>query len=175
MLRVRRRRVSPSGPHEGTQPGDAEPGGPDEHRGHRLADTGIDEGGQQGARPELAEPEREVVVAIGDGTYLMLNSEIVTAVAEGSLARVGERLYVSINDYSQRLGMLAAVTTLILASRFQSFGGLGACAVAARSSVRQCCNNRAAAWHPSARATGARRGAPAGGSGRGDADVGPVR
>jgi 3D-(3,5/4)-trihydroxycyclohexane-1,2-dione acylhydrolase (decyclizing) len=31
----------------------------------------------------LADPEREVVVAIGDGTYLMLNSEIVTAVAEG--------------------------------------------------------------------------------------------
>jgi 3D-(3,5/4)-trihydroxycyclohexane-1,2-dione acylhydrolase (decyclizing) len=32
---------------------------------------------------KLAEPERDVVVAIGDGTYLMLNSEIVTAVAEG--------------------------------------------------------------------------------------------
>jgi len=32
---------------------------------------------------KLAEPDREVVVAIGDGTYLMLNSEIVTAVAEG--------------------------------------------------------------------------------------------
>ncbi len=31
----------------------------------------------------MAEPEREVVVAIGDGTYLMLNAEIVTAVAEG--------------------------------------------------------------------------------------------
>jgi 3D-(3,5/4)-trihydroxycyclohexane-1,2-dione acylhydrolase (decyclizing) len=32
---------------------------------------------------KLAEPDREVVVAIGDGTYLMLNSELVTAVAEG--------------------------------------------------------------------------------------------
>ncbi len=32
---------------------------------------------------KLAEPEREVVVMIGDGTYLMLNAEIVTAVAEG--------------------------------------------------------------------------------------------
>ncbi len=32
---------------------------------------------------KMAEPEREVLVAIGDGTYLMLNSEIVTAVAEG--------------------------------------------------------------------------------------------
>ncbi|MBX3141406.1 MAG: 3D-(3,5/4)-trihydroxycyclohexane-1,2-dione acylhydrolase (decyclizing) [Trueperaceae bacterium] len=32
---------------------------------------------------KLAEPEREVVVMIGDGSYLMMNSEIVTALAEG--------------------------------------------------------------------------------------------
>ncbi|HEX7022116.1 MAG TPA: 3D-(3,5/4)-trihydroxycyclohexane-1,2-dione acylhydrolase (decyclizing), partial [Trueperaceae bacterium] len=32
---------------------------------------------------KLAEPEREVVVMIGDGSYLMMNSEIVTAAAEG--------------------------------------------------------------------------------------------
>ena len=32
---------------------------------------------------KLAEPDRDVVVMIGDGTYLMMNSEIVTAVAEG--------------------------------------------------------------------------------------------
>jgi len=32
---------------------------------------------------KLAEPSREVVVFVGDGTYLMANSEIVTAVAEG--------------------------------------------------------------------------------------------
>lgn len=32
---------------------------------------------------KLAEPQREVVVMIGDGSYLMMNSEIVTAVAEG--------------------------------------------------------------------------------------------
>jgi 3D-(3,5/4)-trihydroxycyclohexane-1,2-dione acylhydrolase (decyclizing) len=31
----------------------------------------------------LADPEREVIVMVGDGSYLMLNSEIVTAVAEG--------------------------------------------------------------------------------------------
>ncbi len=30
----------------------------------------------------MAEPERDVVVMIGDGTYLMMNSEIVTAVVE---------------------------------------------------------------------------------------------
>ncbi|MBV9390441.1 MAG: 3D-(3,5/4)-trihydroxycyclohexane-1,2-dione acylhydrolase (decyclizing) [Verrucomicrobia bacterium] len=32
---------------------------------------------------KLAEPERQVVVMVGDGSYLMMNSEIVTAVAEG--------------------------------------------------------------------------------------------
>jgi 3D-(3,5/4)-trihydroxycyclohexane-1,2-dione acylhydrolase (decyclizing) len=32
---------------------------------------------------KLADPKRNVVVFIGDGTYLMMNSEIVTAVAEG--------------------------------------------------------------------------------------------
>ncbi len=32
---------------------------------------------------KLAEPEREVVVFIGDGSYLMASSEVVTAVAEG--------------------------------------------------------------------------------------------
>jgi 3D-(3,5/4)-trihydroxycyclohexane-1,2-dione acylhydrolase (decyclizing) len=32
---------------------------------------------------KLAEPERDVVVMVGDGSYLMLNAEIVTAVAEG--------------------------------------------------------------------------------------------
>lgn len=31
---------------------------------------------------KLADPEREVVVMVGDGSYLMMNSEIVTAVAE---------------------------------------------------------------------------------------------
>ncbi|HET9615325.1 MAG TPA: 3D-(3,5/4)-trihydroxycyclohexane-1,2-dione acylhydrolase (decyclizing) [Candidatus Limnocylindrales bacterium] len=31
----------------------------------------------------LAEPDREVVVMVGDGSYLMMNTEIVTAVAEG--------------------------------------------------------------------------------------------
>jgi len=32
---------------------------------------------------KLAEPERDVVVMIGDGSYLMMNSEIVTALTEG--------------------------------------------------------------------------------------------
>jgi 3D-(3,5/4)-trihydroxycyclohexane-1,2-dione acylhydrolase (decyclizing) len=36
-----------------------------------------------GVGVKLAEPEREVVVMVGDGSYLMMNSEIVTAVGEG--------------------------------------------------------------------------------------------
>ncbi len=32
---------------------------------------------------KMAEPERDVLVMVGDGSYLMMNSEIVTAVAEG--------------------------------------------------------------------------------------------
>jgi len=36
-----------------------------------------------GVGVKLADPDRSVVVMIGDGSYLMLNSEIVTAVAEG--------------------------------------------------------------------------------------------
>jgi len=32
---------------------------------------------------KLADPDREVVVMVGDGSYLMMNSEIVTAVGEG--------------------------------------------------------------------------------------------
>jgi 3D-(3,5/4)-trihydroxycyclohexane-1,2-dione acylhydrolase (decyclizing) len=32
---------------------------------------------------KLAEPQREVLVMVGDGSYLMMNSEIVTAVGEG--------------------------------------------------------------------------------------------
>jgi len=32
---------------------------------------------------KLADPNREVVVMVGDGSYLMMNSEIVTAVGEG--------------------------------------------------------------------------------------------
>ena len=55
----------------------------------------------------LAEPEREVVVAIGDGTYLMLNSEIVTAVAEGIRITVvifDNHGYQCIKDLQQGVG-----------------------------------------------------------------------
>lgn len=56
---------------------------------------------------KLAEPEREVVVMIGDGSYLMMNSEIVTAVAEGldlTIVLVDNHGYQSIHGLQRSLG-----------------------------------------------------------------------
>ena len=56
---------------------------------------------------KLAEPERRVVVLIGDGSYLMLNSEIVTAVAEGLdlvIVLVDNHGFQSINSLQTSLG-----------------------------------------------------------------------
>ena len=56
---------------------------------------------------KLAEPEREVVVLIGDGSYLMLNSEIVTAVAEGldlTVVLVDNHGYQSIHGLQRSCG-----------------------------------------------------------------------
>ena len=57
---------------------------------------------------KLAEPQREVLVTIGDGTYLMLNSEIVTAVAEGIRITVvvfDNHGYQSIKDLATSVGV----------------------------------------------------------------------
>jgi 3D-(3,5/4)-trihydroxycyclohexane-1,2-dione acylhydrolase (decyclizing) len=56
---------------------------------------------------KLAEPEREVVVFIGDGSYLMMNSEIVTAVAEGigfTVVLVDNHGYQSIHGLQRSCG-----------------------------------------------------------------------
>ena len=56
---------------------------------------------------KLAEPERNVVVMIGDGSYLMLNSEIVTAVAEGldlTIVLVDNHGYQSIHGLQRSTG-----------------------------------------------------------------------
>jgi 3D-(3,5/4)-trihydroxycyclohexane-1,2-dione acylhydrolase (decyclizing) len=56
---------------------------------------------------KLAEPEREVVVFIGDGSYLMMNSEIVTAVVEGmdlTIIVVDNHGYQSIHGLQQSTG-----------------------------------------------------------------------
>ena len=55
---------------------------------------------------KLAEPEREVVVMVGDGSYLMMNSEIVTAVAEGLKLTI---VVVDNHGYQCILGLQRAV------------------------------------------------------------------
>jgi len=57
---------------------------------------------------KLAEPTREVVVFIGDGSYLMLNSEIVTAVAEGlafTIVLVDNQGFQSIHGLQRAVGV----------------------------------------------------------------------
>jgi 3D-(3,5/4)-trihydroxycyclohexane-1,2-dione acylhydrolase (decyclizing) len=55
---------------------------------------------------KLAEPEREVVVMVGDGSYLMMNSEIVTAVGEGLKMTI---VLVDNHGYQCILGLQRAV------------------------------------------------------------------
>src|SRR4051795_12479625 len=57
---------------------------------------------------KLAAPDREVYVLVGDGSYLMLSSELVTAVAERqklTIVLVDNRGYKSIGNLSRSLGM----------------------------------------------------------------------
>jgi 3D-(3,5/4)-trihydroxycyclohexane-1,2-dione acylhydrolase (decyclizing) len=64
---------------------------------------------------KMAEPEREVVVFIGDGSYLLMNSEIVTAVAEGigfTIVLVDNHGYQSINGLQRSLGTTSFVNEL---------------------------------------------------------------
>jgi 3D-(3,5/4)-trihydroxycyclohexane-1,2-dione acylhydrolase (decyclizing) len=73
---------------------------------------------------KLASPEREVYVLVGDGSYLMLSSELVTAVAERqklTIVLVDNRGYKSIGNLSRSLG-LDGFGTLY---RFRSNGSLG--------------------------------------------------
>jgi 3D-(3,5/4)-trihydroxycyclohexane-1,2-dione acylhydrolase (decyclizing) len=55
---------------------------------------------------KLAEPDREVVVMVGDGSYLMMNSEIVTAVGEGLKLTI---VLVDNHGYQCILGLQRAV------------------------------------------------------------------
>src|SRR5205814_18996 len=57
---------------------------------------------------KLAAPEREVYVLVGDGSYLMLSSELVTAVAEGlklTVVLVDNHGYNSIGSLSRSIGL----------------------------------------------------------------------
>jgi 3D-(3,5/4)-trihydroxycyclohexane-1,2-dione acylhydrolase (decyclizing) len=56
---------------------------------------------------KMAAPDREVYVLVGDGSYLMLSSEIVTSVQEGlklTIVLVDNRGYNSIGSLSRALG-----------------------------------------------------------------------
>jgi 3D-(3,5/4)-trihydroxycyclohexane-1,2-dione acylhydrolase (decyclizing) len=73
---------------------------------------------------KLAAPEREVYVMVGDGSYLMLSSELVTAVAERqklTIVLVDNRGYKSIGNLSRSLGMDGFGTLY----RYRSNGSLG--------------------------------------------------
>src|SRR5882724_4198027 len=73
---------------------------------------------------KLAAPEREVYVMVGDGSYLMLSSELVTAVAERqklTIVLVDNRGYKSIGNLSRSLGMDGFGTLY----RYRSNGAFG--------------------------------------------------
>jgi len=56
---------------------------------------------------KMAAPDREVVVMVGDGSYLMMSQEIVTAVAEGiklTIVLIDNRGFASIGALSESLG-----------------------------------------------------------------------
>jgi 3D-(3,5/4)-trihydroxycyclohexane-1,2-dione acylhydrolase (decyclizing) len=56
---------------------------------------------------KLAEPEREVIVMVGDGSYLMMAQELVTAVQEGlklTVVLVQNHGFASIGELSETLG-----------------------------------------------------------------------
>ncbi len=60
-----------------------------------------------GIGAKLASPEREIWVMVGDGNYLMMNSEIVTAIQEGikfNIVLLNNNGYGSIGALSQSLG-----------------------------------------------------------------------
>jgi len=64
---------------------------------------------------KLAEPGRDVVVFIGDGTYLMMNTEIVTAVAEGiafTIVLVDNGGYQSIHGLQRSVGSPSFINEL---------------------------------------------------------------
>ena len=62
-----------------------------------------------GIGAKMACPDREIVVMVGDGNYLMMNSEIVTAVQEGvkyTIVLLNNNGFGSIGALSQSLGLL---------------------------------------------------------------------
>ncbi len=60
-----------------------------------------------GLGAKMADPEREVYVMVGDGSYLMMNAEIVTAIQEGyklTIILINNHGFASIGGLSESLG-----------------------------------------------------------------------
>jgi 3D-(3,5/4)-trihydroxycyclohexane-1,2-dione acylhydrolase (decyclizing) len=73
---------------------------------------------------KMAAPDREVYALVGDGSYLMLNSEIVTAIQEGlklTIVAVDNHGFNSIGGLSRSLGMDGFGTQY----RFRKDGSIG--------------------------------------------------
>lgn len=73
---------------------------------------------------KMAAPDREVYVLVGDGSYLMLNAEIVTAIQEGiklTIVAVDNHGFNSIGGLSRSLGMDGFGTQY----RFRKNGSIG--------------------------------------------------
>jgi 3D-(3,5/4)-trihydroxycyclohexane-1,2-dione acylhydrolase (decyclizing) len=76
-----------------------------------------------GLGAKMAAPEREVFVIIGDGTYLMLSSELVTAVQEGVkliVVLLDNGGYKSIGALSRSLGQGGFGTRFIEPQRWRA-------------------------------------------------------
>jgi 3D-(3,5/4)-trihydroxycyclohexane-1,2-dione acylhydrolase (decyclizing) len=75
------------------------------HMEYGFSTMGYEIAGGLGAK--MAAPEREVYVMVGDGSYLMMNSEIVTAVQEGiklTILVIDNHGYASIGGLSKSVG-----------------------------------------------------------------------
>ena len=84
---------------------------------------------------KMAAPEREVYVLVGDGSYLMLPSELVTAIQEGlklTIVLVDNHGFNSIGGLSRSLGTDGFGTQY----RFRRAGSLGSTASTRRPSCR---------------------------------------
>ena len=84
-----------------------------------------------GVGAKMAAPEREVVVLVGDGSYLMLSSEITTMVSEGLkviIVIVQNHGFASIGALSESLGSQRFGTAVPLQGRRSP-----ACSTATRS------------------------------------------
>src|SRR5690625_7173012 len=78
----------------GSLPGDlhklwkcSEPGG--YHLEYGYSCMGYEIAGGVGVK--MARPERDVVVMVGDGSYQMMSSELITAIQEGKIGRASGR------------------------------------------------------------------------------------